>query len=52
MLLTKLILDNLHPEELKNFASQVSDEVKKAGGSWIGVPCKGERNGKFGEIFC
>lgn len=44
-------IGNLHPEELKKLASQVSDEVKKAGGSWIGVPCKGERNGKFGEIF-
>ena len=44
-------IGNLHPEELKKLASQVSDEVKKAGGSWIGVPCKGDRNGKFGEIF-
>lgn len=44
-------IGNLHPEELKKLASQVSEEVKKAGGSWIGVPCKGDRNGKFGEIF-
>lgn len=44
-------IGNLHPEELKKLASQVSEEVKKAGGSWIGVPCKGERSGKFGEIF-
>ncbi|WP_157149974.1 glycine/sarcosine/betaine reductase complex component C subunit beta [Brachyspira sp. SAP_772] len=44
-------IGNIHPEELKKLASQVSEEVKKAGGSWIGVPCKGERTGKFGEIF-
>ena len=44
-------IGNMHPEELKKLASQVSDDVKKAGGSWIGVPCKGDRNGKFGEIF-
>lgn len=44
-------IGNLHPEELKKLASQVSEEVKKAGGSWIGIPCKGDRNGKFGEIF-
>lgn len=44
-------IGNLHPEQLKKLASQVSEEVKKAGGSWIGVPCKGDRNGKFGEIF-
>lgn len=44
-------IGNLHPEELKKLASQVSEEVKKAGGSWIGVPCKGDRSGKFGEIF-
>ena len=44
-------IGNIHPEELKKLASQVSEEVKKAGGSWIGVHCKGERTGKFGKIF-
>ena len=44
-------IGNLHPEELKKLAGQCSEEVKKAGGSWIGVPHKGDRNGKFGEIF-
>lgn len=44
-------IGNLHPEELKKLAGQCSEEVKKAGGSWIGVSHKGDKNGKFGEIF-
>lgn len=44
-------IGNLHPEELKKLAGQCSEEVRKAGGSWIGVSCKGDRIGKFGEIF-